>query len=122
MSEISEFELDVSIFQRLLQSLDVAAFLADKLFAGAQQAPQHLRFGIWHEAAPDQAMGQEIGQPGRVVDVGFAARHVLDVPGVRQHQLKISVTEDMPDWLPVDARGFHGHMGALFRGQPVRQD
>jgi hypothetical protein len=47
-------------------------------------------------------MGQKIGQPGRVIDVGLAARHVLDMLGVCQHQLKIAIAEDVPDRLPVD--------------------
>src|SRR3954470_13891535 len=121
MSEISESSLMLAS-SSVFCSLWTWLLFSRTSCLRVRSRPQHLRLGIWHEAAADQAMGQEIGQPGRIIDVGFAARHVLDVPGVRQHQLKISVTEDMPDWLPVDARGLHGNMGALFRGQPVRQD
>jgi len=31
-------------------------------------------------------MGQEIGDPGRIVDVGLSAWHVLDVAGVGEYQ------------------------------------
>ena len=53
-SEITEFELDVRILQRLLKSLDMAASLANELLAGAQQVAQNLGVGIRHEAAADQ--------------------------------------------------------------------
>ena len=82
-SEITEFELDVCILQRLLKSLDMAASLANELLAGAQQVAQDLSVGIRHEAAADQTMGEKIGQPSRIVDVGLAARHVFHVFGVR---------------------------------------
>lgn len=48
-------------------------------------------------------MGQKIGQPGRVIDAGLAARHILDVFRARQHKRKIAVAEDVPDRLPVDS-------------------
>ena len=35
----------------------------------------------------DQAVRAELGQPGRVRDIGLAAGQVLDVPGVDQHHL-----------------------------------
>ena len=56
-------ELDVGVLQRLLQPLDVAGPLAHQLLAGAQQAALFLRRGIGDEAAADQAMRQQIGQP-----------------------------------------------------------
>ena len=66
-----------------LKSLDVAASLANELFACAQQVAQNLGLGIRHEAAPDQTMGEKICQPSGIVDIGLAARHVLDLLGVR---------------------------------------
>ena len=66
-------------------------------------------------------MGKKICQPSGVVDVGLAARHVLDVFGVRQHQRKIAITQDVPDRLPIDARRLHDHVGAALGCQPVRQ-
>ena len=91
------------------------------MFAIAQQITQNLGVGIRHEARSDQTMGEKICQPGGIVDVSLAARHVLDLSGIRQHQLKIAITEDMPDRLPVDAGRLHGHHGTALGCQPVRQ-
>ena len=38
-----------------------------------------------HERAADQPVRAELGQPGRVRDIGLAAGQVLHVPGVDQH-------------------------------------
>ena len=37
---------------------------------------------VRYEARPDQTVRQQFGQPHSIVDVGFAARHVLHVRGV----------------------------------------
>ncbi len=63
----------------------MARAFADELLAGAQQATHLLGVGIRHEAASDKAVSQQIRQPGRIVDVGLAARHVLHMGRVRQH-------------------------------------
>ena len=63
----------------------MAASLANKLFARAQQVAQNLGLGSRHEATPDQPMGKKICQPSGVVDLGLATRHVLGVSCVRQH-------------------------------------
>jgi hypothetical protein len=63
----------------------------------------------------------QIGQPSRIVDVGLAARHRLDMPGVRQRQLEHTVGQDVPDRLPVNTSRFHDHMRTALRGKPVRQ-
>ena len=82
MSEMTEFELDIGVLQGLLQPLDMAAALAHQLLAGAQQVAHLLGLLIRHETAADQAVRHKIGQPGGVIHVGLAPRHVLDVrPG-----------------------------------------
>src|SRR5215470_5397720 len=43
------------------------------------------------------------------------------VSGVRQHQLKFAIIQDVPHWLPVDAGRLHGHMRATVCRQPLRQ-
>ena len=95
-------ELDVGVFQRLLQALDMPAALPRQLLAGAPPVAHLLGLLIRHKAAADQATGQQIGQPGGVVDVGLAPGHVLDVHRICQHQGEIGVAQDMPDRLPVD--------------------
>ena len=84
-------ELDVGVLQRLLQALDMAAALAHQLLAGAQQGAHFLGLLVRHKTAPDQAVRQKIGEPGGIVDVGLAPRHVLDMRRVRQHQREIAV-------------------------------
>jgi hypothetical protein len=72
-------ELDVCILQCLLKSLDVAASLANELFARAQQVAQNLGLGIRHEARSDQTMGEKICQPSGIVDVGLAPRQCCGI-------------------------------------------
>ena len=75
MSLITEFELDVGLFQRLLDALDVAGLLAADLLAGAQQRAEFLLRLVRHEAGPDQPARQQIGDPHGIVHVGLPARH-----------------------------------------------
>jgi hypothetical protein len=63
-------------------------------------------------------MGEQLGQPGRVRHVGLAARHVLHLRRIGQHQGEVTIRQDMPDRFPVDPRGLHGDMGAAALGQP----
>jgi hypothetical protein len=114
-------ELDVGVLQRLLQPLDVAGALADQLLAGAQQDTQRLGGRVGDEAGAHQAVGEQLGQPGRVGHVGLAAGHVLHLRRVGQHQGEIAVGQDVPDRLPVDAGRFHGDMRAAALGQPGGQ-
>ncbi len=66
-------------------------------------------------------MRQQFGQPHRIVDVGLAARHVLYMRGVRQHQLELPIIQDVPHWLPENAGRLHRHMRAIVCRQPLRQ-
>ena len=79
-------QFDVGVLQRLLHAQHVARLLANQLFARAQQGAHLLSLRIRHEARPDQAMCQQFAQPRRVIDVALAARHILHVRGVCQHQ------------------------------------
>ena len=67
-------------------------------------------------------MGEQIGDPGRIADVGLTTRNIFDVSGIRQNQLEIAVTQDVPDRLPVNAGCFHGHVGATELRQPCQQE
>jgi hypothetical protein len=75
---------------------------------------------VRYEARPDQTVRQQFGQPHRIVDVGLAARHVLHMRGVRQHQHEIPIIQDVPHWLPVNAGRLHRDMRALVCRQPLR--
>ncbi|MCY1533178.1 hypothetical protein D9M68_684910 [compost metagenome] len=113
-------QFEVGVFEDFLDAQAVLGDLAHELLAGAREIAQLLGGGRWHEARSDQAVGEQIGNPHRVVDVGLAAGHVADVLGVGQHQLEVAL-EDVPHRLPVHAGGFHGHVGAAVQRQPVGQ-
>jgi len=84
-------ELDVGVFQRLLQPLHVAGLLAHQLLARAQQGAHLLRRRLGHKARADQAVRQQVGQPDGVGYVGLAAGHVLDVCGIGQDERDLAV-------------------------------
>jgi hypothetical protein len=73
-----------------------------------------------HEARREQAVLEQLGDPLGVLDVGLPPRHLLDVPGVDQHQVE-STLEQVPDRLPGDAGGLHGEVADPPLGQPVGQ-
>ena len=114
-------ELDACILKRLLQTLDMPAALPHQLLARGQQVAHLLGLLVRHKTAADQAMGQQIGEPGGVIYIGLAPRHIFDVRRVRQHQLKIAVAQDVPHRLPIDPGRLHRDMGAALGGEPFRQ-
>ena len=113
-------ELDVGIFECLLQPLDMAAGLPHQLLAGAQQGAHLLGLLIRHKAAADQAVRQQIGQPSRVVHIGLAPGHVLDMRRVGQHEFEVAF-EHVPHGLPVHPGGFHRHLLDAEGFEPVGQ-
>src|ERR1035437_10090808 len=94
-------DLKVGIFQGLLDALNVLGSLADELLARAHEGPQFLDWGRRDKARTNQAVREQVGDPGRVVDIRLASRDVLDVHGVGKHQLEV-LFEDMPYAPPVD--------------------
>jgi hypothetical protein len=113
-------ELEVGALQRLLHAVDLGCPLADERRAVARQLAQLPLRPLGHEAAPQQAVPQEVSQPPAVPHVGLAARHRLDVLGVGQQQGE-AVLQQIPQRLPVDAGALHGHMGHAALRQPVAQ-
>jgi len=85
---------------------------------------EHGRARQWHErrheARTDQSVCQQVGNPGRIVHVGLAARHVLDVRRIGEHQLKVFF-QNVPNRLPINARRFHGDVRAAHRVKPLAQ-
>ena len=70
----------------------------------------------------DQAMREEIGEPGRVVHVRLAARHSLDVGRVGQGELALHLlAQHSPDRLPVHAGRLHHDVRDAVALQPRRQ-
>ena len=79
-------QLDVGALQGLLQPVDLGRPLPDQARPVAGQLPQLPLRPVRHEAAGEQPVPQQVGQPLAVPDVGLAPRHRLDVPGVDQQQ------------------------------------
>lgn len=72
------------VFEQLLQPLRLSGALMDQAGPVADQVAQLADRGRRHEAGPDQAVLDQLGDPDRVGHVGRAPRHVADVPGVEQ--------------------------------------
>jgi len=75
----------------------------DEPLAVAGQVPQLANGRRGHEAAPQQPVLQQLGQPGRVANIGLAAGQELDVAGVDQQQLQPALLQHIPDGLPIVA-------------------
>ena len=113
-------ELDVGVLEQLLQAVRLARALPHQRLAIAGQVAQLAdRLGR-HEARAQEPMLEQLAQPLRVLHVGLAPGHVLDVLGVDQQQLEV-VLEQVVDGLPVDARGLHRHVRDAETLQPVAQ-
>jgi hypothetical protein len=52
------------------------------------------RFTI-SETAAQEAVGMKLAHPGRVADIGFPARYVLGITGVRQNDFESVLFEDL---------------------------
>lgn len=83
--------------------------LLHELLAGSGHLPQLLDGAGGDEAAADEPVGVQVGEPRRVVHVGLSPRDVLDVLGIGQRQLE-RLLEHMPYGPPVDACRFHDHV------------
>ena len=94
--------------------------LAGELLASPREIAQLLDRRGRDEAAADQPMREQIGDPCGIADVGLTTWHVAHVLGVGEHELEVAL-EHMPHGLPVHARGFHGDMRAGVRCQPLRK-
>jgi hypothetical protein len=78
-------DLEVGVQQHAVNALQMPAYLADELRAGPRLVAQLPDRRRRHEAAAHKAMRHELRQPGRVVHVALAPRHVAHVLRVRQH-------------------------------------
>ena len=115
-------QLHVRVFECLLQPLRVPRDLSDELLARPRQVAQFLNRGRRHEAALNQPVGQQVGDPGRVLLVALAARNIPDTPRVGEHQRqRLFVYEDVPHRPPVHTGRLHGYVRAAGLSQPRRQ-
>jgi hypothetical protein len=108
------------VLEGLLDPEGMLGNLPHELFAGAGEIAQLLDGRRRHEAAADQPVGQEVGDPSGVAHVALAAGNVADMPGVGEDELEPAF-EDLPDGFPVHARGFHRDVRTAVGRQPVAQ-
>ena len=113
-------QLDVGTFQGLLQPIGRRGPLPDQARPVTGQFPHLPLRPVGNEAAAEQPVPQQLGQPLAVADVRLAPGHGLDVAGIDQEQGEL-LLQQVPDRLPIDAGALHGDVGHLVRGQPVRQ-
>jgi hypothetical protein len=74
-----------------------------------------------HEAAAQQAVLEQLCQPGGVADVGLTAGEDLDVAGVDQQQLEAPLLQHIPDRLPVLAGRLQHDPGDVVVLEPLGQ-
>src|SRR5262249_36399907 len=106
----TEANFTLASSKHLLNALLVLHHLAHQLLAGTGQIAQLLNRSWRNHARADQPVRQQVCDPGRVVDVAFAPRHVPDVCRVGQDQLELPL-QDVPPRLPVTPSSFHSHVG-----------
>jgi hypothetical protein len=111
-------EFEVGVLHDLVDALHVRRALADELLPRARQVTQVLDGRLGHEARADEAVGEQVGDPHRVVHVGLATGYVLDVARVREDQVEVAVQHG-PDRLPVHAGRLHRDMRDRVRGEPL---
>ena len=99
----------------------MTGLLPHQLLASAQQNPQFLGRPVGNETPPDQSVRQQVRQPSGIAYVSLAARQIFDMRCIRQNELHVSVSEHMPDRLPVNARGLHRRVRTAILAKPVGQ-
>jgi hypothetical protein len=73
---------------------------------------------IRHEAGSQKSMPQQVGDPLAILDVGFAAWHLLDMACVHQQQGERPF-EHVPCWFPVHTRALERHMRDMLECEPI---
>lgn len=111
-SETTADSLMPAVLQELLQSLHDLSPLMGQLGAGSRKVPQLADRLRGDERGPYQAVGAELGQPGRIRDVGLAAGQILHLPGVDQDDVQL-FGQQVVEGLPVVAGRLDHHQGDL---------
>ena len=87
-------------------------------FSKSAQIPPLTDMLFRDEAAFQQTMPQQTGQPLRVTDVGFATRDILYMTSIDQYDFE-SLFQNIIGTVPIDTGRFHGNDGTLMLDQPV---
>jgi hypothetical protein len=114
-------ELDVHLRECLLHVLHMAALASKQHAALAPQRAQHADGVGGSKCAAEQAIGHELLQPLAVQHVGLAARDVLDVAGVDQHDGEAARFQKLEQRDPVHAGRLHRHRVHTTGREPIGQ-
>jgi hypothetical protein len=110
-------ELQVGVLERFLDPQGVPGDLTHQLFACPGEIAEFLDRRRRHETAANQPVCQQIRDPRRIIHVALASRDIADVHRVGEDEREVGF-QHMPHRLPVDAGGFHAHVGTSKRGEP----
>jgi hypothetical protein len=99
-------QLDARVLEHLLRALRLWGALLDDDLAVAGQVAQLADRPGWHQARADQAVLDELADPGRIAAVGLAAGDVAQVVGVEQPALEL-VFQQVGHRFPGGAGGLH---------------
>ncbi len=113
-------QLDIGRLQHLLNAIGHRASLLQQLGLLARQIAQIALLTIRHKTRLQKPALQQLRDPLRVLHVGLASRHFLDVLGVYHPHLKMTL-EDVKNRLPVHPRRFHCRVRDLLLSQPLTQ-
>ena len=113
-------DLDAGVLEHVAEPLHLRGPGLHDLGAVPDDVPGGLDARGRDEAAPQQPALQQVHQPLGVCKICFAARDVLDMPGVaHQHLGELPVLDQrMVDRHAVDPGGLHRHMGDPLGGKP----
>jgi hypothetical protein len=114
-------QMEVHLIERFLHALQMFAARAHEALAVAHEAAHRAHRGRRPKRGVQRAHGVEKLQPLAVLDVGLAAGHVFDVPGVDQAHLQAARLEDLKQRHPVDAGRLHRDGRDLAGDEPVGQ-
>src|SRR5215475_7837869 len=113
--------LRVGVLKRLVDALNVTGLFPDQLLARAQQITEFLGRTVRNETPPDQAVCQQVRQPGGVAYVSLASRQIFDMSCIRKNEFHVGVGEHVPHRLPVNARCLHPDLRAAMLRKPGGQ-
>jgi hypothetical protein len=113
-------QFDVGVLKRLLNALNMPRCFAHQLRSRPGQVAQFLRRHRRHEAGADQTMGQQVGDPGRIVDIAFASLKVAHMRCVGKDQREV-LFQYVPHQLPVNTGRLHRHVRDLLGLKPIAE-
>jgi hypothetical protein len=100
-------QLQIHLHQGLLHVLDVRGRVLEQSLAMPHVGAERNDLCPGAKAGTEQPVRVELLDPLRVVDVGLAARHVLRVARVDEHDLEPTRLEDLEQRDPVDTGRLH---------------